>query len=453
MFRKIKSFIYGQSQDEDFSEVFRGGAIAFVYRLCSMILGYVLLVVITREFGDDGLGLYNLALAVLSVLLMLSSLGFNASIKRFAAQYNNSNDSSNLARLYRSVVSLIFPLSLALAVALYFSAPYIASDIYQDGAIAIPLRIVALTLPIFTIMMFNVEFINGLKLIHISEFFRNLNQQLITLVILMFFLGAGLLKYYPIIFYAVAISFALIFTTIYLLRILKRLKPKVGTEISGDKFQFKSHLLISIPMIFSTFIQMLNGRIDTLMIGIFEDTGTIGIYSAAFKITMIINFVLTSLKTIATPKISELFWSKKLVELKSMIHKVSILIFTFSLPVCILLVLFARPLLVFIDPSFDKGTIPLVILAFSQLINSFCGLVAAFLNMTGDQVYFTKLIAISTLTNVVLNYILIPEYGMTGAAVATLISIAIWNISGAIRIYRKHTIFTFFNPFFSYKAK
>lgn len=443
-FRKIISV---QQQDQDFTEVFRGGAIAFLYRLCSMILGYVILVVITREFGEDGLGLYNLALAVLSVLLMLSSLGFNASIKRFAAQYNNPENSSKLAILYRSVLKLILPLSLTLALILYITAPLIANQIYNDPSITIPLRIVAFTLPVFTFMMFNVEFINGLKLVHISEFFRSLNQQLITLLILLFFLGAGLLKYYPIIFYASAISFALIFTTIYLLRVLRRINSKSKVRLVASQLDFRSHLLISIPMIFSTFIQMLNGRIDTLMIGIFEDTGTIGIYSAAFKITMIINFVLTSLKTIATPKISELFWAKKIHELKSLIYKVSVLIFIFSLPVCILLVMFAEPILVFIDADFDQGTVPLIILAFSQLINSFCGLVAVFLNMTGDQVYFTKLIAISTLVNVILNYVLIPEYGMTGAAIATFVSIAIWNIAGAYRIFRKHSIYTFFNPF------
>lgn len=73
-------------------------------------------------------------------------------------------------------------------------------------------------------------------------------------------------------------------------------------------------------------------------------------------------------------------------------------------------------------------------------------MVAVFLNMTGNQVFFTKLVAVSTTLNIVLNWFLIPRYGMEGAAWASMFSIVLWNIIGAIFIYRKYAIMTFFNP-------
>ena len=69
------------------------------------------------------------------------------------------------------------------------------------------------------------------------------------------------------------------------------------------------------------------------------------------------------------------------------------------------------------------------------------------MNMTGNQVVFTRLVAVAAVVNVVLCLLLIPRYGMEGAAAATLVSTLIWNIGGAAFIYRKYRIATFLKPF------
>jgi len=66
--------------------------------------------------------------------------------------------------------------------------------------------------------------------------------------------------------------------------------------------------------------------------------------------------------------------------------------------------------------------------------------------MTGNQAFFTKLVLVTTTVNIILNWLLIPHYGMEGAAVATLIATVSWNFIGAYRIYSKYGIATFFRP-------
>jgi O-antigen/teichoic acid export membrane protein len=222
---------------------------------------------------------------------------------------------------------------------------------------------------------------------------------------------------------------------------------KETSAIDRD-FSIRKHLIISVPMILTSFIQLLNGRVDTVMLGLFESqsTGDVGVFTVAFKIAVVTNFMIGAIKSIAMPKISELFWSGRMVNLNQMISKSTRIIFLFAAPVSALLIIFPDQLLSLFKPEFVIGSNTLRIFAVSQLIDASCGLVAVFLNMTGNQIFFTRLVAITTSANILLNWLLIPIYGMEGAAIATLISTASWNIIGAAFIWRKYGVATFFRP-------
>jgi O-antigen/teichoic acid export membrane protein len=268
--------------------------------------------------------------------------------------------------------------------------------------------------------------------------------QIVTLLGLALAWFYGLEDEYPILFYGVGFFISMSFTSAFVYRFLKR--SKRDPQVDEPKFVLKSHLLISLPMILTSFIQLINGKVDTLMIGIFETTAIVGIFSVAFKLSVITNFAIGALKTIAMPKISELFWEEKMTELNQVIQKSTQMIFAFAGPVSLVLLIFPEFILGLIKEEFIAGATTLRIFALTQLINAASGMVAVFLNMTGNQVFFTKLVAVSTTLNIVLNWFLIPRYGMEGAAWASMFSIVLWNIIGAIFIYRKYAIMTFFNP-------
>ena len=236
-----------------------------------------------------------------------------------------------------------------------------------------------------------------------------------------------------------------LYTTVYIWRWKSRQK---AIKEDKEEFDIMAHLKVSLPMTITSFALLLNGKLDMLMLGMYDhiDTEILGIFSAAFKISILTNFVFAALKTIAMPKISELFWSGQTQRLERMVSKSALLIFSFTGPVSIILIVFSEDLLGLFGEGYSSGTGTLRIFAITQMINSACGLVAAFLNMTGDEQYFTRLILISTLMNLVLNALLIPILGMEGAAWATLLSTAFWNILGTRRVYVKHGIATFLDP-------
>jgi len=444
--RSIQKTLSGEGNN-NLRELIKGGLFAFGYRLITMCVSYGLVILISKKLGKEGIGVWNLCIATLNIWVMIGCFGFNTSIVRFVSQYRAKNWHATVRKLYRVIIRYSSLGGIALGTILYFASEFLATHYFKDPAMNVPLKITGFIVPLVVISTINVEFIRGMKRIQVSEFFRTLVLQASALI------GTLILSYYslaaedPLIAYACGAILAVVGTTIFIYKYLKR-AAKSG-EVATDPepfFSFKNHLMISLPMIMTSFIQLLNGRVDILMLGYFSDTGVAGVFGIAFKLSIITNFVIGAMKAIAMPKISELFWSDKKDELKKVVHFSTFFIFAFAFPVSLVLMIFPEFILSLIDEEFVVGATVLRIFALMQLINAGSGMVAVFLNMSGNQLFFTKIVSITSTMNIILNLILIPIYGMEGAAFATLVSTVTWNLVGVRFIYKRYKISTFFNP-------
>ena len=91
---------------------------------------------------------------------------------------------------------------------------------------------------------------------------------------------------------------------------------------------------------------------------------------------------------------------------------------------------------------------------FFNLITTILGSVGTLLNMTGYQVLMRNILFISLIVNILINYLLIPPYGLVGAAIATLVSTSLWRIIANIYVYEKFNFWAGYIPkikFFKYK--
>jgi O-antigen/teichoic acid export membrane protein len=77
---------------------------------------------------------------------------------------------------------------------------------------------------------------------------------------------------------------------------------------------------------------------------------------------------------------------------------------------------------------YEAAYIPLLILLGGQLVNSGVGSVAMLLNMTRHEHETAKGMTLAAALNVVLNLLLLPRAGIVGSAIATAVSLIIWNM-------------------------
>ena len=126
-----------------------------------------------------------------------------------------------------------------------------------------------------------------------------------------------------------------------------------------------------------------------------------------------------------------------------MIRKATRINVLISLPILIMLFSFSEFLLSMFGNSYTLAKNAFLILLMSQFFNSISGPSALYLNMTGRQKTLNLILLGSLLINVVLNLLLIPEFGMVGAALATTISFVVSKLIASVVVLYLDNVKTF----------
>ena len=129
-------------------------------------------------------------------------------------------------------------------------------------------------------------------------------------------------------------------------------------------------------------------------------------------------------------------------DLRLLIKRSSKIIFFITIPILILIIVFAESILGFFGTDFMVSKKTLYILMIGQFINILCGSVGYILLMTDKQNIFKNIMVLATFFNIVMNIILIPLYSINGAAIASSISLILWNVISFGYIYRNYNIST-----------
>jgi O-antigen/teichoic acid export membrane protein len=165
---------------------------------------------------------------------------------------------------------------------------------------------------------------------------------------------------------------------------------------------------------------------DTIIIGLFMTEADVGIYRVAFQLTSVASFIVLAFHTVLFPRISKWHTEKKFSLIEYSIAKAVMYSLFIAIPITAGGIILSEKLLYYLyGASFVSGAPILVILLFVQIANIFMYLLTMCLNamdMPKTSFYIT---AGSALVNIVLNILLIPRYGITGAAVASLVTISL----------------------------
>lgn len=176
---------------------------------------------------------------------------------------------------------------------------------------------------------------------------------------------------------------------------------------------------------------------DILMLGWLAGAESAGIYGVCARIAEAGALVLIAVEVVLAPRFARLNAMGRLDRLRRLaVASARIL----SIPMALLLlatVLQGERFLALIGPEFASGGIALVILIAGHLVNVACGSVTALLAMAGFTRDTLAGVAVGAAANVSLNALLIPPFGLAGAALATAMGLLVWNILLAGRVRRR----------------
>jgi O-antigen/teichoic acid export membrane protein len=215
---------------------------------------------------------------------------------------------------------------------------------------------------------------------------------------------------------------------------------------SESELSTKALFKVSIPLLLGQSMMLIMGKVDLFMLANMTSSDKVGIYNIALKLSMLAYMGLMAVNSIAAPKFSEIHSSGDIDALKKIVQQSTKTIFWVTFPVILLFLIFPDTILGVFGDEFKLAAMALIILSISKMFSAISGSVGTFLQMVGKQNVFQNILIFTAIINIVLNYTLIPMYGIDGAAFASAISGVIWNVLMIIYIKKNFGFYSIYFP-------
>jgi len=430
-------------QDKDFSELFKKGGLSFLIRIGGQVMGFLLTFVIANYYGAQGLGNYVLAIVILRIFTLVSKLGLDTFSIRFIASFSKKNKWKSIQLFRKKILILISITSIVSSVVMYFLANIIVDHI--DVKVEYVKLSSFFVLPMVFFML-HYQSLRGLKRIAEFSFFYRMAQS--TFSIVSIFIVSAFIKSsnVPIYAYLTSVSIVSVLSFITYKYCFSK-KAVFSTEESIEDLTIRNILKISIPLMLAQSVQFIMAWTDKLMIGNLMSAESVAIYGVAFRFSMGVSITLMAINSISSPKFAEKFASDDIKGMGKIAMQSAKIIFWTTLPLATILLIFPKFFMGLYGSEFLTGFEVLRWLIIGRIVNALSGSVGNLMQMSGQQNVYMNILIIGSVINVVLNYYLIPIYGIKGAAISSVVSLSFWNLTMVYMVKRKFGFSTIYIPF------
>ncbi len=404
--------------------------------------GYLFKVYLARTLGAEALGIYALGMTVGGVASLVAAPGLPQTASRFVAVYVSQGENRKLSRLLWSGLGILALANLALAIAMIAARRWIALQLYHTPALAQYMHFFAAIMLTGALTSFLGQAMAGYKDVSrrtvITSFIGTPATMAFTLVLVS--LGLGLRGYL-----AAQVGSALL-VLVLLARATWKLTPvpaRTPFIASPDGSRFLEPEVVSFAVVLFGIqvLEFIASQTDRILLGIYMNAREVGIYAVAMSLVAFVGIFLQAINQIFAPTIAELHANGErelLLRLYQTLTKWSL---GLSIPLALGLMVFARPLMGIFGADFRAGWPVLAIATVGQLVNVGVGSVGFLLLMSDQQRRMVRAQAIVVGVTLLLNFALIPRWGMIGAAAASVATTAcmnlllLWDVKKKLRLF------------------
>ena len=377
----------------------RSSIILFVVRVALSAIGFLGTAYFARELGPEALGIYFTFEALLNLLGIPALFGVDVGLeKRLSETSSDERDQYMTAALGLSLLPLV-----SILVVSVFARDAINNYV---GIGAVPLLIGGLVVGNLSRLL--ISALRGEQKIASSalmELIGELARVIVSVSLIIEGFGAISLLWG----FVVGLAIRLIITF-----------PLIDSGFAvPSRSNVDSLLHFSAYSVSSTVSGLLYNWADTLLLALILSKSAVGVYEAAWKISIMAIMAGQALGMSLFPMISKWHADGDMDRVKNAftegITYSTILVFPSIVGVLVL-----RNDLMYVVYGFKSGGIILVILVLGKVFQAVSGIAGRVLmGLDKPQLAFLVTLLLA-LVNVVLNVLLIPVFGMTGAAIATL---------------------------------
>jgi len=391
-----------------FQKYFRNMGWSFSGKVFSLLMSLFVGVLVARYLGPERYGVLNYAISFVTIFFFLASFGIDNILVRDLIKYREKNESILNTAFVIKIVGGILTILIATTASIL-----VKNDFYTT----ILVFIYSLQLLFIPIIVTDAYFQSILKYKYsfAAQFISTLSVSILKLYLVYVGLGTG--------WFVLALVFEITVSTFVQINIF----TKIGRQI---KFDFNYNLAKKMisdgwPFILNTAFILIYTKIDQVLVGKMIGTTSLGIYSAGVKLAEMWYFIPATICGVLFPAII----NAKIIHndlYRARLKKIFLLIILLSFFIALFEFIFAKQLIYILFGQVYMGSV--VILK----IYTWAGIIVAIITIMQQYLIIenkTKIIMYSSLvgaaTNVILNLLFIPPFGIIGSAWATVISYTI----------------------------
>ncbi len=412
-------------------EASRMSAIAFGIRIFSAAIAFLSQVLLARWMGSFEYGIFVLVWTAMVIAGNLSCFGFHTSIIRFIPEFRETRRLDELRGVL--LASRLFVLLASTAVAGVGIAAVWAMSGVIEAYYVVPFVLGLICLPMIALS----DMLQGVSRAH-SWAFSALAPTYITrpILILAFFGAALVTGYQPCAETAlIAAILATYSTTLWQFigvttRVDRQIPPGPRAVHLRDWF------VISLPIFLVESFFFILTNADVLMVGVFMEPHDVAVYFAAVKTLALVHFVYFAVKAGVAQRYAQ-FTHADPKRLHEFARETVSWTFWPSLFMALVVLVLGEPMLSLFGPGFDAGYPLLFLLVFGVVARAAVGPCESLLTMSGNQNICAAVYALTLVVNIVLSLLLIPQFGLWGAAIATTFSMMFEATALSFTAWRK----------------
>jgi O-antigen/teichoic acid export membrane protein len=421
----------------------KGSAILIVSLAVSYAFSFVRGIIVVRALPKDQYGLYSIGVSVMAILTVVCSLGLFESTQRFIALYRGKG---NLKRAKGAAYSAVVVLSISAVIFMILMivlAKPIQSLLDKPG-VAWVIFVLAFMIPSVTVIGFVGSFFQGFeiafpKAVFIDIFYSFLVMFLTILAAYLHpTLGAMILTW--VAGAAVAAAVLLVYGVARIPIQMRRVEPQ---------YDYRTLLAFALPLALALDLTIVMNQVDTLTLGYFKNSTQVGNYNAALSLTQLIPLFLIAIGFMYAPVAARLIGENREKSIQYFYKLTAKWLVVLTLPLWLLVFFYPTFVLRIVFGSrYQNASTVFQILTAGQFLVVCLGPAYLTLIAFGRAKLLLVNAAIGVIANTTLNLILVPRFGIKGAAISTATVTLMLGLIVLGEVYKKYRVHPFSLSYF-----
>jgi len=394
-------------------------------------VGIVTFPILTRSLTVAEYGILGLITASLTFFVAIGKLGLQHAVIRFYAQIKNSNLSFNLNQM-NSTAGALFFLFAALTTGLWLIIGYVLMPRHSQFDNISELFLIASGIVFLRLLgSCFMNFLRAQQRSALVGFTQIVTRYLYLFIVLAFVFFTQISVGYALLAMLVAELVGVVFAG-------KRYWPDFQFKFSGISPKLaKAMLVYGMPLMMLESLGLIMRLSDRYLIQGMLGENELGMYSASYNLTAYLDLIiLTAMVQAIKPHYMQLWESEGLEKTKSFLSRGFHSFVVLGIPFITLFSLVSPHMLSFLaSDKYAPGTIIIPFVAFSFLLDGAMHFLAAGLYIKKNTKVLMFWGVIATILNLCLNILLIPIYGILGAALVTIASYLVFMLGVSYRSF------------------